>query len=119
MESTPPILPFDWHKQVEEILQKVINFTRDGVSRRFLVRWQGCPSEDDAWILEADLERLRQDLLEPLPSPLANSSELSSFNPERIDGEWDPSPSAQETPAVRVQPDRRAKMKEPGFRYTT
>ncbi|CAA6673640.1 unnamed protein product [Spirodela intermedia] len=34
------------------------------------------------------------------------------------DGERDPSPSAQETPAVRVQPDRRAKTKEPGFRYT-
>ncbi|CAA6657433.1 unnamed protein product [Spirodela intermedia] len=35
-----------------------------------------------------------------------------------IDGERDPSPSAQETSAVRVQPDRRAKTKEPGFRYT-
>ncbi|CAA6674580.1 unnamed protein product [Spirodela intermedia] len=33
-------------------------------------------------------------------------------------GERDPSPSAQETPSVRVQPDRRAKTKEPGFRYT-
>ncbi|CAA7409874.1 unnamed protein product [Spirodela intermedia] len=33
------------------------------------------------------------------------------------DGERDSSPSAQETPAVRVQPDRRAKMKEPSFRY--
>ncbi|CAA6674566.1 unnamed protein product [Spirodela intermedia] len=31
---------------------------------------------------------------------------------------WDPSPSAQETLAVRVQPDRRTKTKEPGFRYT-
>ncbi|CAA6674955.1 unnamed protein product [Spirodela intermedia] len=34
------------------------------------------------------------------------------------DGERDSSPSVQETPAVRVQPDRRAKTKEPGFRYT-
>ncbi|CAA6668517.1 unnamed protein product [Spirodela intermedia] len=36
----------------------------------------------------------------------------------KYDGERDPSPSTQETPAVRVQPDRRAKTKEPGFRYT-
>ncbi|CAA6657878.1 unnamed protein product [Spirodela intermedia] len=34
------------------------------------------------------------------------------------DGEQDPSPSAQETSTVRVQPDRRAKTKEPSFRYT-
>ncbi|CAA6675722.1 unnamed protein product [Spirodela intermedia] len=33
------------------------------------------------------------------------------------DGEWDPSLSTQETLAVRVQPDRRVKTKEPGFRY--
>ena len=74
LESTPPILPPDWHEQVEEILWEVIDFSGDGVSRRFLVRWQGRPSEDDAWISEADLERLRPDLLEPLPSSLANSS---------------------------------------------
>ncbi|CAA7409456.1 unnamed protein product [Spirodela intermedia] len=35
-----------------------------------------------------------------------------------LDDEWDPSPSAQETPVVRVQPDRRTKIKEPGLRYT-
>ncbi|CAA6659315.1 unnamed protein product [Spirodela intermedia] len=57
----------------------------------------GLPSEDDAWISKADLERLRPNLLEPLPSPLAKSSELSSFDPRRIDGEQDPSPSTQET----------------------
>ncbi|CAA6654819.1 unnamed protein product [Spirodela intermedia] len=56
MESTLPILPLDWHEQVEEILREVIDFTGDGVSRRFLVCWQGHPSEDDAWISEADLE---------------------------------------------------------------
>ncbi|CAA6666529.1 unnamed protein product [Spirodela intermedia] len=39
-------------------------------------------------------------------------------NAYRIDGERNPSPSAQETPAVRIQPDRRTKTKEPGFRYT-
>ena len=93
MESTPPILPPDWHERVEEILREVIDFSGDGVSQRFLVRWQGRPSEDDAWISEVDLERLRPDLLEPLPTPLANSSESSSFDPGRIDGERDPSPS--------------------------
>ncbi|CAA7399126.1 unnamed protein product [Spirodela intermedia] len=118
MESTPPILPPDWHERVEKILREVIDFIGDGVSWRFLVRWQSHLSEDDAWISEADLERLRLDLLEPLPSPLANSSESSSFDPGRIDGEWDPSPSAQETPAVRVHLDQRVKTKEPGFRYT-
>ncbi|CAA6675070.1 unnamed protein product [Spirodela intermedia] len=35
-----------------------------------------------------------------------------------FDGEWDPSPSAQETPTIRVQPDRHTKIKEPSFRYT-
>ncbi|CAA7388863.1 unnamed protein product [Spirodela intermedia] len=53
------------------------------------------------------MEQLRPDLLEPLPSPLTNSSELSSFNPKRIDDKRDPSPS----------PDRHVKTKEPGFRY--
>ncbi|CAA7409786.1 unnamed protein product [Spirodela intermedia] len=108
MESTPLILPPDWHERVEEILREVIDFTGDGVSRRFLVRWQGCSSKDDAWISKADLEQLRPDLLEPLPSPLVNSSESSSFDTGRIDGEQDPSPSAQETLAT----------KEPSFRYT-
>ncbi|CAA7407446.1 unnamed protein product [Spirodela intermedia] len=32
-------------------------------------------------------------------------------------GRRDPSPSAQETTVVQVQPDRRAKMKEPSFHY--
>ncbi|CAA7407177.1 unnamed protein product [Spirodela intermedia] len=41
-----------------------------------------------------------------------------NFLYRRADGEQDPSPSAQETPAVRVQLDRRAKTKEPGFHYT-
>ncbi|CAA7392894.1 unnamed protein product [Spirodela intermedia] len=30
----------------------------------------------------------------------------------------DLSPSAQETPAIRVQPNRSVKTKEPSFRYT-
>ena len=115
MESTPPILPPDWHERVDEILREVIDFSGDGVSRRFLVRWQGRLSEDDAWISEADLERLRPDLLEPLPSSLANSSESSSFDPGRIDGKGGPPPVALETSAARVQPFRRAKTKEPGF----
>ncbi|CAA6674368.1 unnamed protein product [Spirodela intermedia] len=72
----------------------------DGVLQRFLVCWQGCPLEDNAWISEVDLERLQPDLLEPLPSLLANSSESSSFDPKRIDSERDLSPSAQETSAV-------------------
>ena len=58
MESTPPILPPDWHERVEEILRELIDFSGDGVSQRFLVRWQGRPLEGDAWISEADLERL-------------------------------------------------------------
>ena len=41
--------------------------------------------------------------LEPLSSSLANSTELSSFDPGRIDGERDPSPSLRETSTTRVQ----------------
>ena len=67
MEYTPPILPPDRHKRVEEILQEVIDFLGDEVSWRLLVHWQGRLSEDDAWISEEDLKRLRPDLLEPLP----------------------------------------------------
>ena len=36
-QSTPPMLPPDWHEQVEEILQEIIDFTGDGASRRFFV----------------------------------------------------------------------------------
>ncbi|CAA6661544.1 unnamed protein product [Spirodela intermedia] len=89
--------------RVEETPEGVIDFIGNGVSQSFQVHWQGHPSEDDAWILEANLERLQPD---------------QTFDPERIDGERNPSPSAQETPAVRIQPDRRTKTKEPGFRYT-
>ena len=115
IESTPPILPPYWHERVEEILREVIDISGDGVSRRFLVRWQARPSGDDASISKADLERLQPDLLEPLPSSLPNSSRSSSFDSGRIDGERDLPPAAQETPAGRVQPSRRAKTKEPGF----
>ena len=37
-QSTPPVLPSDWHEQVEEVLQVIIDFTGDGASRRFFVR---------------------------------------------------------------------------------
>ena len=47
-QSTPPVLPPDWHEHVEEILQEIIDFTGDGASRRFFVRWQERPAEDDA-----------------------------------------------------------------------
>ena len=54
-QSTPPVLPPDWHEQVEEVLQEIIDFTGDGASWRFFVRWQGVLVEDDAWITEDDL----------------------------------------------------------------
>jgi Integrase zinc binding domain/Integrase core domain len=123
-QSTPPVLPPDWHEQVEEILREVIDFTGDGASRRFFVRWQGRPAEDDAWISEEDLARLRPDLLEPLPGTPANSTESSSSDPGRIGGVRPPSPprhddTAQEEPTpTRVQPPRRAKTKDPDFRYS-
>ncbi|CAA6667190.1 unnamed protein product [Spirodela intermedia] len=44
--------------------------------------------------------------------------QASLSKPHECDGKRDPSPSAQETPAVRVQPDRCTKTKEPGFHYT-
>ena len=58
LESTPLVLPLNWHERVEEILREGINFLGDGASRRFLVNWQGKPVADDVWIMEADLVRL-------------------------------------------------------------
>ena len=49
------MLPLDWHEQVAEILREVIDFTGDGASWRFFMRWQGRSIEDDAWITEEDL----------------------------------------------------------------
>ena len=123
-QSTPPVLPPDWHEQVEEILQEIIVFTGDGASRRFFVRWPGRPAEDDAWITEDDLARLRPDLLEPLPDTPTNSMESSSFDPERIGGVRPPSPPRHDTTApeeptpARVQPPRQAKTKDAEFHYT-
>ena len=123
-QSTPPVLPPDWHEQVEEVLQEIIDFTGDGASRRFFVRWQGRPAEDDAWITEGDLARLRPDLLEPLPDTPANSTESSSSDPGRIGGVRPPSPPRHDTTApveptpTRVQPPRQAKTKDPEFHYT-
>ena len=37
-QSTPRVLPLDWHEQVEEILQQIIDFTGDGALQRFFVR---------------------------------------------------------------------------------
>ena len=85
-QFTPPVLPPDWHEQVEEVLREVINFIGDGASQRFFVRLQICLAEDDAWITEEDLARLRPDLIKPLPGRPANSTELSSSNPRRIGG---------------------------------
>ena len=38
-QSTPPVLPPDWHEQVEEVLREVIDFIGDGAPRRFFVCW--------------------------------------------------------------------------------
>ena len=73
--TTPLVLTFDWQEHVEEVLREVIDFTGDGASRRFFVRFKGCVIEDDTWIMEEDLARLRPDLVEPLPSTHANSIE--------------------------------------------
>ena len=98
-QSTPPVLPPDWHEQVEEILHEIIDFTRDGASPRFFVRWQGRPVEDDVWITEDNLACLRPDLLEPLPDSPANSTESSSSDPWTIGGIRPPSPPRHDTTA--------------------
>ena len=43
LKFTFPALPPDWHERVEEILRKVIDFSKDGVSWRFLVHWSSRP----------------------------------------------------------------------------
>ena len=40
---------------LSEVLQEIIDFAGDGASRRYFVRWQGRPAEDDAWITEGRL----------------------------------------------------------------
>ena len=118
------LLP-DWHEQVEEVLQEIIDFTRDGASQRFFMRWQGCPTEDDAWITEDDFARLQLDLLDPLPDTLANPTESSYSDPRRIGGVRPPSPPRHDTTAPEeptptcIQPPQRAKTKDADFRYTT
>ena len=122
-QSTPPVLPPDWHEQVEEVLQEIIDFTGDGASRRFFVHWQGCLAEDDVWITEDDLPRLRPDLLEALPDTPANSMKSSSSEPGRIGGVQPPSPPRHDTTApeeptpARVQPPRQANTKDVDFHY--
>ena len=98
-QSTPPVLPPDWHEQVEEILHEIIDFTGDGASLRFFMRWQGRPAEDDVWITEDNLACLRPDLLEPLPDSPANSTESSSSDPGTIGGIRPPSPPRHDTTA--------------------
>ena len=65
LKSTTPVLPPDQHRRVEEIFREVIDNSEDGVSWRFLVHWPGRPPEDDVYISEVDLERLRSDLWSP------------------------------------------------------
>ena len=49
---------------------------------------------------------------------IADSIDISVETLRIDDGERDPPPPDQETIAIRVQPDRRAKTKASGFRYT-
>ena len=64
-KSTFPALPPDRHERVEEIFREVIDISGDGVSWKFLVHWPARPPEDDVYISEVDLERLRSDLWSP------------------------------------------------------
>ena len=123
-QSTPLVLPADWHEQVEEILQEIIDFTGNGASPRFFVRWQGRPAKDDTGITEDDLACLRPDLLKPLPDTPANSTESSSSDPRRIGGVRPQSPPRRDTTApeeptpTRVRPPQQAKTKDAEFHYT-
>ena len=124
-KSTPPVLPPDWHEQVEEVLREVIDFMGDGASWRFFTRWQRCQAGDDVWITEEHLARLRPDLIEPLLGTPANSTESSSSDPHMISGVWPPSPQRHNTTVpeeptpTRVQPPRSATTKDAEFCYTT
>ena len=106
-KSTFPALPPDRHERVEEIFQEVIDFSRDGVSWRFFVHWLGRPPEDDVYISEVDLERLRSNhwspcrllLLTRRSRVLPTAGGLVAYDPRR---HQDTIPRRQRSPFARA-----------------
>ena len=120
---SPPVISPPRHERVESVLREVIHAAEGRVDRKFLVRWQDRPATEDAWILEADLQRLRPELIEPLDVILgSNSSESSSSHPGRMmeDHTSDQATTRDEPDGARVLPRRstRVDVQDPGFKYT-
>jgi len=66
--------------QIDKIVDDEIITTKDGGTRKYLVRWKGKSPTDDSWIDRSELQNIDPDILEQYESfSFSNSTESSSF----------------------------------------
>ena len=53
--------------------------TKDGGTRKYLVRWKEKPLTDDSWIDRSELQKIDPDILEQCESSSSSNSTKSSF----------------------------------------
>ena len=61
--SLPNILPYKVD-QIDKIVNDEIITTKDGVTRKNLVRWKRKPPTDDSWLDRSELQKIDLDILE-------------------------------------------------------
>ena len=69
LSESPPLRPFPPKlsyatENIDSILDDQIVSTRDGGTRRYLIKWTGKPDSENSWITEEDLQHLDPDRLE-------------------------------------------------------
>ncbi|MQL97388.1 hypothetical protein Taro_030085 [Colocasia esculenta] len=63
-ECPPPAMTPTRREQIDHILDEQVVTTQSGDCQRYLVRWKGRPSINDAWITRSELQQIDPDLLE-------------------------------------------------------
>ena len=75
----PDICP-NTPENIDKILDEIIS-TRDGGTRRYLIRWKGKSPAEDTWLDRSELQKIDPDLLEYYESSFTRDSTKSSFLP--------------------------------------
>ena len=73
-------------ENIDKILDDEIISTRDGGTRRYLIRWKGKSPAEDTWLDRSELQQIDPDLLEYYESYFTrDSTESSSLPPGEND----------------------------------
>ena len=73
--------------QIDKIVDDEIITTKDGGTRKYLVRWKEKFPTDDSRIDRSELRKINPDILEQYESSSSNSTKSSSFQPGENDAD--------------------------------